>query len=664
MKGKGILMALVLGMAVNIGLLQAGEIHQVRSFQTWNLAVDGMRSTDPAGIVYHNGHLFIVDSEIEEIEAIWNCENTFEVNLTGDHVFNTYDAYVNGGMACDDPEATRYNIVRDREPTGIAYNEYNGLFYITNDDRTRIMRYDGAFGEGFEQLFVQGADLEDITSDPSTGYLYAVVGIEGTNGDGITRVLVYDSELVYQYTFSVSDRVLDPEGIAYNQQLNHLFLVSQADMKIFEYTLSGDFVDDYDISGLVDPPPMDPQGLTFAPSSDPNDNPEYLNLYIVDGQVDNGVNENERDGVVYEVQVVPAIDYLVNSSFMAGKYASSGGNVYSNGNIEFTRGLPSTFGSDLIAVGDITVGDDNSIEGDATAGGVVNISPGAQVMGTTIENASVATMVLPVVTVSAGGSDIIVPKNGEYVLSPGSYGNVGTGKNSTLKLSTGKYYFETMDFQQGAVLSADVSGGAVTINLVDSVIFHKDARVDITGEGGSRFLTLRQASNKEVSIDNGASFSGSIIAPLATVKLNKDAAFEGSIIADAIEVGNGASLNRHPAALSLAGISTPKTETETPEITSSVIPSSFSLSQNYPNPFNPETQINFQLPVTAHAVMTIYNARGQEILKLFDNTYAQGEHTVRWDGKDSHRNPVPSGIYFYQLKAGNFFQVKKMSLLK
>ena len=120
MKGKGILIALVLGMAVNIGLLRAGEIHQISSFQTWNLAVAGMRSPDPAGIVYHppSGHLFISDSEINEIAAIWNCENIFEISLLGDQVFNTFDAYNPGGQPC--PPTTNNN---NREPTGITYNE-------------------------------------------------------------------------------------------------------------------------------------------------------------------------------------------------------------------------------------------------------------------------------------------------------------------------------------------------------------------------------------------------------------------------------------------------------------------------------------------------------------------------------------------------------------
>jgi len=295
-----ILLTLVLSITLKVEHLSAGEITMVRSFETWNAGI--IKSADPVGITYHapSGHLFIADSEIDEIDAIWSCENIFEISLSGNQVFHTFDSYVNKGSACTGVSA---NDSRDREPTGITYNEFDGYFYITNDDRTRIMRYSGHFGEADCAKFVQGADLEGITSDPSTGYLYVVVGAEGIHLDGISRVLVYNPNLDSLSGFSVNDRVVDPEGITYNQQLNHLFLVSHSSLKIFEYTLNGEYVTDYDISSL-DPTPSDPLGLTFAPSSDTNDDPDNFNLYIVDRQIDNDpIPENDRDGLIYETRI-------------------------------------------------------------------------------------------------------------------------------------------------------------------------------------------------------------------------------------------------------------------------------------------------------------------------------------------------------------------------
>jgi hypothetical protein len=291
------LASLMILFASNIILLSAGEISLVRTFETWNGGI--IKSTDPSGITYHPhvGHLFISDSEINEITAIWNCENIFEINLTGDQVFNTFDSFNPGGQPC--PPITNN---RNREPTGITFNEFDGYFYISDDGEHAIIRYDNEFGEPLTSVKVDSADFEGITSDPSTGNLYVV------SGEGQDEVNVFSSELEFMYRFSVADFIVDPEGIAYNSELNHLFLLSdQNKLKIIEVTLDGNFVADYNINNFI-PTPSDPQGITFAPSSDPNDDLNDFNIYIVDGQIDNAPNpDNDRDGLIYEATIKPTI---------------------------------------------------------------------------------------------------------------------------------------------------------------------------------------------------------------------------------------------------------------------------------------------------------------------------------------------------------------------
>ncbi len=97
---------------------------------------------------------------------------------------------------------------------------------------------------------------------------------------------------------------------------------------------------------------------------------------------------------------------------------------------------------------------------------------------------------------------------------------------------------------------------------------------------------------------------------------------------------------------------------------SSSIPSSFALEQNYPNPFNPETEIHFQLPAARQVLVRIFNTLGQEIRTLTEIHYDAGFHSVRWDAKDNKGNLVSSGIYLYQLQAGSFSQIRKMTLLR
>ncbi|NIS47837.1 MAG: choice-of-anchor B family protein [Aliifodinibius sp.] len=89
-------------------------------------------------------------------------------------------------------------------------------------------------------------------------------------------------------------------------------------------------------------------------------------------------------------------------------------------------------------------------------------------------------------------------------------------------------------------------------------------------------------------------------------------------------------------------------------------PQKFLLSQNYPNPFNPSTTIAYQIPSESHVTLTIYNALGQPIRTLVNEQKSVGGYTINWDGKDNRGRPLGTGFYFYQIKAGEFTDSKKM----
>lgn len=90
-----------------------------------------------------------------------------------------------------------------------------------------------------------------------------------------------------------------------------------------------------------------------------------------------------------------------------------------------------------------------------------------------------------------------------------------------------------------------------------------------------------------------------------------------------------------------------------------IITKEFTLRQNYPNPFNPGTTIEFELKQRAQVVLTIYNTLGQKLFKVLDEPMSAGAHTVYFDGKS-----LPSGIYFYELKANGQSRVMRMNLIK
>jgi hypothetical protein len=85
----------------------------------------------------------------------------------------------------------------------------------------------------------------------------------------------------------------------------------------------------------------------------------------------------------------------------------------------------------------------------------------------------------------------------------------------------------------------------------------------------------------------------------------------------------------------------------------------FELYQNYPNPFNPGTTISFSLPKNAFVTLKVYNTLGQEVASLVNGEVVAGRHEVRWDAGN-----MPSGVYSYQLRAGEFRQMQRMILMK
>lgn len=100
-----------------------------------------------------------------------------------------------------------------------------------------------------------------------------------------------------------------------------------------------------------------------------------------------------------------------------------------------------------------------------------------------------------------------------------------------------------------------------------------------------------------------------------------------------------------------------------------LLPIEFALHQNYPNPWNPETWIPYQLPKSAQVRLTIYDLQGQLVKSVELGYQKAGLYTTKdkaiyWDGRNSQGETVASGIYFYQIQAGDFQAVRKMIMLK
>jgi hypothetical protein len=89
------------------------------------------------------------------------------------------------------------------------------------------------------------------------------------------------------------------------------------------------------------------------------------------------------------------------------------------------------------------------------------------------------------------------------------------------------------------------------------------------------------------------------------------------------------------------------------------IPKEYALAQNYPNPFNPSTKINYQIPELSFVTIKVYDVLGGEVATLVNEEKPADTYELTW-----YAEQLPSGIYFYQLKGGEFIETKKMVLIK
>jgi hypothetical protein len=94
------------------------------------------------------------------------------------------------------------------------------------------------------------------------------------------------------------------------------------------------------------------------------------------------------------------------------------------------------------------------------------------------------------------------------------------------------------------------------------------------------------------------------------------------------------------------------------------IPGTYKLEQNYPNPFNPVTKIKFEVPLSKGGLkgvvsLKIFDITGRELLTLVNGEMQPGTYEVTFDGSN-----FASGVYFYQLKSGDYIATKKLILLK
>ena len=94
-------------------------------------------------------------------------------------------------------------------------------------------------------------------------------------------------------------------------------------------------------------------------------------------------------------------------------------------------------------------------------------------------------------------------------------------------------------------------------------------------------------------------------------------------------------------------------------LSSSKLPTEFSLEQNYPNPFNPTTTISFSLPSKSFVSLKVFDALGRKVSALVSEELLAGTYVRQWNAVG-----LPSGVYFYRLQAGDFTDTRKLIIIR
>jgi hypothetical protein len=309
----------------------------VRTTQTWQYSPP---SPDPSGVAYaaHLGSMVIADGEVEEM-SIYAGANMFETTPSGS-LSRTWTTL---------PFST--------EPVGAAYNPTNRHLFLSDDVSRDVYEIDpGPDGRyrtsddrmtQFDTKVFGSDDPEGIAYDAANNILYIADGVNaqvyrispGNNGvfDGVSpsgddQVTSWDTQV---------HGLGDPEGIAWDSDFGHLYVVGKPDNLVFHFSTTGTLLRTINISAANS---RKPAGLEYAPGSA---NPGSKSLYIVARGYDNDSHPSENDGMMYEFSVPPLSGNTLPTVTIT---APPNGSAFTQGNvITFTGTASDAQDGDLTA---------------------------------------------------------------------------------------------------------------------------------------------------------------------------------------------------------------------------------------------------------------------------------------------------------------------------
>jgi Ca2+-binding RTX toxin-like protein len=251
---------LVLGVNQTTGFIADEPNHVINIISTTSLG-----SVDPSGLAYVPGvGLFISDSEVEE-GPFYRTNNLFRIQTDG-------------------TAPAQFSLLNfTSEPTGLTFDAIHNRLYMTDDDRYKVFWVDPnnptvKLGEFHVPLAAD--DPEDIAFNPNSGTLFI------SNGLSHSIVEVDANGTQVGATVILPDVIIDPEALAYDAQHDVFYVSGGFTHLIWKVDRSGTILDTIDVlAGFTNPvsgTSVHVKDMVFAPTSDPNDDPSLMSLYVVD----------------------------------------------------------------------------------------------------------------------------------------------------------------------------------------------------------------------------------------------------------------------------------------------------------------------------------------------------------------------------------------------
>jgi hypothetical protein len=240
----------------------------------------GLGSTDPSGLAYVPGKgLFLSDSEVDEA-PFSQPNNLFQVGTNG---------------TLQQP----YSLATfTKEPTGLAFDSLNGRLLVADDDKYTVFWVDPGnpsvkLGQ-FLTKPVGGDDPEDIAFNPSNGHVFIV--------NGLSRTIVETDGSQQFSRITLPSVITDPEALAYDAEHDVFFVGGGFSYNIWVINRAGQILQTIDLlknhRNQVSGTSAHVKDLEFAPSSNVNDDPGKMNLYVADYG-----NSHVNDGRMIEIDL-------------------------------------------------------------------------------------------------------------------------------------------------------------------------------------------------------------------------------------------------------------------------------------------------------------------------------------------------------------------------